>query len=105
MSLWGCAEHGLTGPTPCCAAALHAIIDTAMVHTAEGKKLAINRADLPTEVRVAIMEAMQANGDFARADERGDEAAPVFCRAAIAAEARLCDLLAELLQAITPAQA
>lgn len=71
--------------------------DSMTTHTKGGKRLAINRTDLPLELRRTIMEAFHANGDFSRADERGDEAAAVFCRAAIAAEAKMCDEIAAAL--------
>lgn len=64
-----------------------------------GMRLAINRADLPAGVRAAIMDAMQTNGEFARADERGDESAEVHMRRAQAAEGDLCDRIAEALAA------
>ncbi|MGJ0510209.1 MAG: hypothetical protein ACR652_24445 [Methylocystis sp.] len=67
----------------------------------DGSKIALNRTDLPLELRRIITEAFHANGDFARADERGDEAAPVYCRHAIAAEAKMCDAIAAALAAKT----
>jgi len=60
-----------------------------------GNRIAINRNDefLPLAVRAAIMDAMSANGDFARADERHDEATEVYMRRAQAAEGELCDAI------------
>lgn len=96
MSLWCCDIHGLTGPMACCSQASRALLNPQAASRSFGK-LAINRTDIPVELRRLIIDAFNANGDFARADERGDEAAEVYCRSAQESEAKLCDAIANIL--------